>query len=328
MGATSELFVFRHDRYVNCVTPVFRHLIQTAETSPWLCELWRLRQSRYSPKVRRLFGFSGHPTVVSDYVNLNGDLSCARHETSCVLLIGEDRGPLEDLQTLLEFAICRYCLGESHYLGNARRAPLVLEAVVEETGPAAASHYLRLHELCEELDRSAWIWTHSSGGFSEGVHGWLSPEQTKEFATALTGFDLPAPTLSWREIVEQVQGNAQRADVLNDAVHLARIREIAGVAAASGQGLLWGNDVCRDPDLPPPTIDPGWLHWNDGAVRRLARAIRDNTTFEHLPILADALEDAGCNVAEILTHCRQPGEHTWCCWVIDLLLEDECQNVS
>jgi hypothetical protein len=39
-----------------------------------------------------------------------------------------------------------------------------------------------------------------------------------------------------------------------------------------------------------------------------------------LAILADALEDAGCDNADIMNHCRQPGEHVRGCWVVDLLL--------
>jgi hypothetical protein len=39
-----------------------------------------------------------------------------------------------------------------------------------------------------------------------------------------------------------------------------------------------------------------------------------------MPILADALEDAGCDNADILNHCRQPGEHVRGCWVVDLVL--------
>jgi hypothetical protein len=42
-----------------------------------------------------------------------------------------------------------------------------------------------------------------------------------------------------------------------------------------------------------------------------------------MPILADALEEAGCTNVDILNHCRQPGEHVRGCWVIDLLLGKE-----
>ena len=39
-----------------------------------------------------------------------------------------------------------------------------------------------------------------------------------------------------------------------------------------------------------------------------------------LPILADALEEASCDNADILGHCRQSGDHVRGCWVLDLLL--------
>jgi hypothetical protein len=70
-------------------------------------------------------------------------------------------------------------------------------------------------------------------------------------------------------------------------------------------------------------IDPLWLAVNDRAVARLAQAIYDDRAFDRLPILADALEEAGCQDADILGHCRKPAEHTRGCWVIDLLLAKE-----
>jgi hypothetical protein len=57
-----------------------------------------------------------------------------------------------------------------------------------------------------------------------------------------------------------------------------------------------------------------------GTVTTLAQAIYDERAFKRLPILADALEDAGCDNADILAHCREPGEHVRGCWVVDLLL--------
>ena len=41
----------------------------------------------------------------------------------------------------------------------------------------------------------------------------------------------------------------------------------------------------------------------------MARAIYDGRRFDELPILADALEEAGCTDAAILAHCRRPGGH-------------------
>ena len=71
------------------------------------------------------------------------------------------------------------------------------------------------------------------------------------------------------------------------------------------------------------SVTPAWLTWKDGTTRRLAQAIYDDRRYQDLPILADALEDAGCDNADILTHCRGGGEHVRGCWVIDLLLGKE-----
>jgi len=70
----------------------------------------------------------------------------------------------------------------------------------------------------------------------------------------------------------------------------------------------------------PVPVNPGWLTLT---VKHLADAIYDERTFDRLPILADALEDAGCSSHDVLDHCRQPGEHYRGCWVIDLLLAKE-----
>ena len=43
-------------------------------------------------------------------------------------------------------------------------------------------------------------------------------------------------------------------------------------------------------------------------------------TLDRLPILADALEEAGCTNAEFLNHCRGGGIHARGCWALDLLL--------
>jgi hypothetical protein len=66
----------------------------------------------------------------------------------------------------------------------------------------------------------------------------------------------------------------------------------------------------------PVAVDPAWL---TETVVALAEGIYQEWAFDRLPVLADALEEAGCDSDNILTHCRQPGEHVRGCWVIDLL---------
>jgi hypothetical protein len=48
--------------------------------------------------------------------------------------------------------------------------------------------------------------------------------------------------------------------------------------------------------------------------------INEEGRFEALPILADALEEAGCRDADLLAHCRAPGPHARGCWLLDALL--------
>jgi hypothetical protein len=65
-------------------------------------------------------------------------------------------------------------------------------------------------------------------------------------------------------------------------------------------------------------VEASWLRWNHGVVLDLVRAcVEDPSQF---PLLADALEDAGCSDTEILDHCRRGGDHPRGCWVLDLLL--------
>jgi hypothetical protein len=76
------------------------------------------------------------------------------------------------------------------------------------------------------------------------------------------------------------------------------------------------HDIFGNPFL-PVTTDPSWL---TSTVTNLAQAIYQERAFERMPILADALEDAGCTNQDVLNHCRGDGEHVRGCWVVDLLL--------
>jgi hypothetical protein len=60
--------------------------------------------------------------------------------------------------------------------------------------------------------------------------------------------------------------------------------------------------------------------WCSRPVVGLAQSIAESQDFSLMPILADALEEAGCADPEILTHCREPGPHARGCWVVALVL--------
>lgn len=78
-------------------------------------------------------------------------------------------------------------------------------------------------------------------------------------------------------------------------------------------------DILGNP-FRPVTFSPAWR--TDTAVS-LAFQRYDARDFSAMPILADALQDAGCASAEVLDHCRGPGPHVRGCWVVDLVLGKE-----
>lgn len=70
----------------------------------------------------------------------------------------------------------------------------------------------------------------------------------------------------------------------------------------------------------PVTADPLWL---TSTVVALASEMYESRDFRPMPILADALQDAGCDNDNILNHCRGPGPHVRGCWVVDAVLRKE-----
>ena len=97
---------------------------------------------------------------------------------------------------------------------------------------------------------------------------------------------------------------------------------ITGATGMVGEGVLL--ECLENPAvervLSRLHVEPAWLRCNDSTALRIAQRIRDEGAFELLPILADALQEAGCDNAEILAHCRASASHQQTCWVIELLL--------
>jgi hypothetical protein len=95
---------------------------------------------------------------------------------------------------------------------------------------------------------------------------------------------------------------------------------------------------------PRTQVSPAILAWSDGVVVKLAQTIYAERAFERMPILGDALEDAGCTDQAILEHLRgpekwgdleklrehlhSPGAHVRGCWVLELILHGQRPGAS
>jgi hypothetical protein len=103
----------------------------------------------------------------------------------------------------------------------------------------------------------------------------------------------------------------------------------AGVAPVVGADFITDaerkavTDLVRDiygNPFRPPTCDP---RWRTADAVGLAAAAYDDRAFDRLPLLGDALMDAGCDSADIVAHCRSNGPHVRGCWVVDLVLDKQ-----
>ena len=89
-------------------------------------------------------------------------------------------------------------------------------------------------------------------------------------------------------------------------------------------GVLRGTKILRDifgNPFRPVAFAP---EWRTGTAASLARGMYESRDFSAMPILADALQDAGCDSDDILNHCRDASAtHVRGCWVVDLVLGNE-----
>jgi hypothetical protein len=112
--------------------------------------------------------------------------------------------------------------------------------------------------------------------------------------------------VTWPPDPEQVRARAEAVWGRESRAQCALLREIFGPLPF------------REIHLPP-----SWLKWNSCTIPKLARSIYEGGVFGDLPVLADALEEAGCTDEGVLTHWREGGGHARGCWVLDLLLGKE-----
>ena len=98
-----------------------------------------------------------------------------------------------------------------------------------------------------------------------------------------------------------------------DQLQYTRRGDIRRVRAAQADLV---RDVFGDP-FRPAALNTAW---STPTVVALARGIYADRAFDILPILADALEEAGCEDEPLLRHCRAGGPHVRGCWVVDLVL--------
>jgi hypothetical protein len=169
----------------------------------------------------------------------------------------------------------------------------------------------RVRGSLEELARAHGVAPGGLWGALKAAVRWRSPTTYREAVLALVPADR-------REKVRAIPWHGTR-------VPPAVARKVIGcqarqhVAEATAALLRLAAEILGSP-FHRPCIQLDWLAWNHGAVRHIAEQCAATGNFAELPILADALEDAGCTDEHLLRHCREPHEHVPGCWVLDAVL--------
>lgn len=148
-------------------------------------------------------------------------------------------------------------------------------------------------------------------------HPWLSVRYEAPWLVLSEPHESENPAGHWAVSPDDLDRAVQaaEADLERLALPLRSMLEAMGVEDAVGAAQQLAGLPSR-----PVTIDSSWL---TPTVRGLAEFIRLERAFNGLPVLADALLDAGCDNEEILGHCRSDDLHSTVCWVVDTLLAKE-----
>jgi hypothetical protein len=209
---------------------------------------------------------------------------------------------------LLAVACCRRLW---HLLPEPQRQAVEVAEQVAEGVELAAEEWDRLADSIEDGE-----------GFAEGSRVRLAATSaiyasSADFRIGRV-FNRCAEALTWSELLAQQPALGNSLTYLNelrrgnlrqrfDALFPSKLKEQCRLVFEIFGHLFLG-----------VTFEAAWRTPNVTAV---GRAIYDERRFGDLPILADALEEAGCTSAELLDHCRGGGEHVRGCWAVDLVLD-------
>jgi hypothetical protein len=240
MGADATLFLFDYRRYRDEVVPALLELLRTGRPRPWLAKLLDPPGDLLPYLRAQPTDIARHCTYLTRDLGYQGDQSRRGHGVEtyspCPSRTCPDRGNcplhetrghgknepslvLELLNMVYEDAVTTRCLGASRFVGRSLYAldflPLLDRLAVAARDP--------VRDLLAALELRGRVLGYQLAG-SEGIHGWLAPEETALLATRLDQLSLGGST---------------------EEAMLSVVRDMAGRAAAAGRGLLWGNDIVQ-----------------------------------------------------------------------------------
>src|SRR5579884_1919735 len=190
---------------------------------------------------------------------------------------------------------------------RSRKAIEILErraegmATTEELATAAAEAQAAADEVegKDQVAAQAVAMALSYGGPALPALGWLWDGPDAAIDKARSNY-FAVPTLAAQALAVARLGRGKGYE---------RFHAIVKADLARQANVL--RDVLGNP-FRPVSGNPGWF---TATVKNLATGIYEEHAFDRMPVLADALEDAGCDDHDMLAHCQTPGLHVRGCWV-------------
>jgi hypothetical protein len=181
--------------------------------------------------------------------------------------------------------------------GDARRAAQLMDRQERETGEASAMYAVSM--LCDANIYRA-VAAVRLATLSEAYSRWCP--------VPIARSRISLEKASCRERV--CKQFSQRFSGVQSERDTTYSREQARLADIHREQILLLRDIFSPPQ--PVTIEPTL---RTPAAVQLARSLYEERRFEDMPVLADALEEAGCQDAAVLGHCRSGGDHVRGCWL-------------
>ncbi|VTS00927.1 Uncharacterized protein (Fragment) OS=uncultured bacterium PE=4 SV=1 [Gemmata massiliana] len=173
----------------------------------------------------------------------------------------------------------------------------------------------RARQLCREIAQRAYNayarQIHDKGENGDALREWIRSEFAWVLAYAATT-PLPIEDVGRRVILAAAQARVGVVQMMPTSS-----AELDEENAAQGAIMCGGvREIVGNPFRPPLFL----RDWQTATAMALAAQMYESRDFSAMPILADALQDAGCDDEHVLAHCRGEGPHIRGCWVLDLVL--------
>lgn len=172
------------------------------------------------------------------------------------------------------------------------------------------------------IDKRSRAAVEAAEQFADGLIGRESLDRAREAAIRAHPIHAPDVIVDWTpEDAAECVASPNRDEVFEGAPN-----RVFGISINLGRRSLRQEEreqaeLFRDIFINPFRKVKFASHWRTDTAVSLARTMYESRDFSAMPILADALQDAGCDNDDVLNHCRDPKPvHARGCWVVDLVL--------